>query len=110
MDRVKVNSLTDFASPQEVGNKVIAVEKAKDGVFYSKLLSADLSRASMNADFPSYDIEYEVESSRGSNHYSVKTSIIEKRLFVFTVQSAEKDAEALKNDVRYILDSIHVER
>ena len=108
VDRVKISSIQDFASPSGVGEKVVAVERAKEGVFDAKLLASSASRTPMNEKFPAYDLEYNVESQRGNNHFVVKTSVIDQKLYVFTVQCREEDFPLLKDEMLTVLDSVAV--
>lgn len=109
MDRVKIDNILKFATPKQLGDKVINVEKAKDGVFDAQLLAYG-EATPMDGATPAYSIEYKVESSRGNNHYVVKTSIIDRNLYVFTVQSSEAKYPALQEDIKTIQDSIIVAR
>lgn len=58
---------------------------------------------------PAYEIEYKVDSTRGQNHYLIKTSVVNKKLYVFTVQCKEDSYVTLKNTAQSILDSFRVE-
>ena len=105
---MRINSIQDFASPSGVGEKVVAVERAKEGVFDAQLLAASASRTPMNSVFPAYDLEYKVESQRGNNHFVVKTSVIAKMLYVFTVQCREEDYSLLQDEMHSVLETVSV--
>jgi hypothetical protein len=55
-----------------------------------------------------YDIEYKVESSRGLNHYSSRSTIANKKLYVFTAQCKEDSFLEVGENIRQILDSLVV--
>jgi PsbP len=110
VDRVKINNIVKFATPKELGERVVGVEKGKDGVLDAVLLAYGDSSRTMDAEgaSPAYDLEYKVESTRGNNHFLVKTSIINKQLFVFTVQCSEGRYDSVKEQMRELLDSVTV--
>lgn len=56
-----------------------------------------------------YDLEYQVESTRGLNHYNVRTTILNKNLFVFTVQYKQEDTERMRALGVEILDSLRID-
>jgi hypothetical protein len=129
VDPVKISSIQDFTTPAGLADKVVAVEKGKDGVFETEVLEAKQSSVTVAVanplnPYPSgagaspvsasvspvsltgYDIEYKVDSSRGLNHYSVRSTIANKQLYVFTAQCKEDSFLQLKADIREILDSL----
>lgn len=56
-----------------------------------------------------YDLEYQVESTRGLNHYNVRTTILNKNLFVFTVQYKQEDTDRMRALGVEILDSLRID-
>ena len=118
MDRVKITNIKElFKDPSELAKKVIDVEKSKEGVFDVSIISStetpiivtstsDISRSSTSV--PSYLIEYTVDSSRGNNHYLVRSSIAQKRLFVATVQTKNDDWTSLEVEGRRAVNSLQL--
>mmetsp|Transcript_35530 Transcript_35530/g.36200 ORF Transcript_35530/g.36200 Transcript_35530/m.36200 type:complete len:221 (-) Transcript_35530:16-678(-) len=110
VDRVKVSSLKEFASPESLANIVVSVEKAKEGVFDVNILHATETTPICD-DLPSYEIEYIVESSRGKNHFLVKTTIVDKNLYVLTVQGPDdKYVSDLSDTAIQIVSSLKITR
>lgn len=121
MDRVKISNIKEFfKEPSGLALKVVDVERSKEGVFEVVILKASeqptlLTSTQSNADFdnlvsqskniPSYVIEYKVDSSRGLNHYLVKSTIANKRLFVATVQSREEDFNDISIEANSMINS-----
>jgi PsbP len=105
---VKIKSIKDFASPTGLAEKVVAVERGKEGVFEATVLDAKEAPKSPSPDFPAYYIEYLVDSSRGRNHYAVKASVIDEKLYVVTAQTKEDDYARLKQTASDLLDSFSV--
>jgi hypothetical protein len=105
---VKIDNIEKFSTPQGLGDKVVSVEKSKDGVYAAVLLSSGRAADSMSEQYPAYQIEYKIESSHGNNHYLVKASVIDMRLYVFTIQCSEKDFADAERDMRSIISTVHV--
>lgn len=135
MDRVKLNNIKDFATPQQLADRVVAVEKSKEGTFEVDVFRAEESpiRVSQVGGVPSYDIEYRVDSSRGEksivlfihnsrklslthfqrsisgkNHIVVKATIEDKNLYVFTVQCKDENFDDLKTSMLSTIDSFEL--
>jgi hypothetical protein len=100
-------TLRDFAPPDKVAEKVVGVELSKEGVFEAKVLSATESPDDRQPakGFPCYDLSYRVGSSRGNNHYDSRTTVVNGKLYVLTVQSKEEARESLATETAQILDS-----
>ena len=90
------------------------MEIKKDGDWYMTdpiSLKVDLRRTrvvetSETAGPPiSYLLNYEVDSSRGFKHYLVKTSVKDKRLYVFTIQCEQDSYKTVEPVAREILKS-----
>jgi len=124
-DPVKINNIKDFTTPQGLSEKVSNVEKSKEGVFEVDVISyrENTTPVSSNGNFPSYDLEYKIDSryylllillmlmlllllllfniSRGKNHYVIRSTVVDKKLYVFTAQCKEDNYEELKGILLY---------
>ena len=109
-DPVRIQSIIDFATPQALGEKVVNVELGKEGVFEATVLSAQVSnKPAVRRDstrYPSYDVEYKVDSSRGQNHYVIKATVLNGKLYVLTAQAKESSFDELKPEVKNIMESL----
>ena len=106
VDKVKINSIEEFATPAALAKRVVDVEKSKDGVFEADIIAYGESKTPISASArPSYDIEYKIESSHGNNHYVIKTSVVNSKLYVFTVATKEDSFPQLSETARAIVDS-----
>ena len=109
VDKVKINSIEEFATPSDLAKRVVDVEKSKDGVFEADIISYGESKTPISASGrPAYDIEYKIESSHGNNHYVIKTSVVNKKLYVFTVATKEDSFAGLSDTARAIVDSFQL--
>lgn len=108
VDKVKVSSVKQFGLVSDLAQRVIAVEKAKEGVFEAEVVGQAEAAVPAAAGFPVYDLEYKIDSSRGAKHFLVKSTIVDNKLYVFTVQTAEGDFASLSRQGHDILDSFKI--
>ena len=112
-DPVRIKSIVDFATPQGLGDKVVGVELGKEGVFEASVVSAKVSdRPAVRSDsaaYPSYDVEYKIDSSRGQNHYVIKATVVNKKLYVFTAQAKEASFGELAPKIKSIMESLELD-
>ena len=116
VDRVKVDTIKDiFKEPLLLANKVTQVEKSKEGVFDVTILNtkeesvklASSPDSSQTTPPVSYIVEYKIDSSRGQNHYLVKSTIINKKLYVATVQTKDADwKDEIPGTAAKLIDSL----
>ncbi len=92
VDMVKINSIENFGTAQDVGKKVVDLEMKKDSVSNAQLLSSMAEKKDPNG-LTYYLVDYTVESSRGAKHYLAKATITAQQLYVFTAQSKTDDFE-----------------
>lgn len=102
VDRIKIDSLDDFGTPDFVGQKVIAAEKARDGVTEATLLDA------RRLDDGTYRIEYTNQSSRGDNHFISRVAVANGRLYVMTCQARVEDFAEAEPGLQLGIDSFRV--
>ncbi|KAL3896192.1 MAG: hypothetical protein SGPRY_013327, partial [Prymnesium sp.] len=105
VDPVKIKALEDFGTPEEVAERIITVEKGRDGVKTVSLRQVDAARGS-----PSYyTVEYLTESSRGIKVFRCKYCITSRGLYVLQAQANANvfDAQdaSVRDSVRNIVDS-----
>ena len=108
VDPVKISNVKEFATPQGLAERVVSVEKSKEGVFEANVISASESQTPVTQAVPAYVIEYSVDSSRGQNHYLVKTTVINSRLYVFTAQAKEDSFPSLAKRLSEVVESFRV--
>lgn len=90
VDPVKLASLESFGDPAFVADKIIGVERKKDGVLSADLLGSSADKDTAGKTY--YEVEYASENVHsGLNHYISRIAIQDEKLYVFTAQSKEKD-------------------
>jgi len=99
--------LKDFGTPDSLAFRVEAVEKSKEGVTEVSIIRAEDAMPASQG-FPAYLVEYIVDSTRGKNHYLVKTTIVNKKLFVFTIQAPDSEYNSLSTESQEMLNSLFI--
>uniref|UniRef100_A0A7S0XME8 PsbP C-terminal domain-containing protein n=1 Tax=Erythrolobus madagascarensis TaxID=708628 RepID=A0A7S0XME8_9RHOD len=106
VDPVKINSVSEFGSADAVGNRVIELEKKKDGVSSASLVSAkELQKDGLTY----YELEYVIDTSHGGEkHFLAASTITGKNLYVLTTQARTADFNASEPALRHVISSFRV--
>mmetsp|Transcript_9958 Transcript_9958/g.26536 ORF Transcript_9958/g.26536 Transcript_9958/m.26536 type:complete len:254 (+) Transcript_9958:32-793(+) len=106
VDPVKINSVSEFGTAEAVGNRVIELEKKKDGVSTARLVS---STEVQKGGLTYYEIEYVVDTSHGGEkHFIASSTITGKNLYVMTAQAKTTDFAASEPALRHVISSFTV--
>ncbi|KAI0563058.1 hypothetical protein FGB62_47g135 [Gracilaria domingensis] len=84
VDSVKISSIESFGTPQQVGEKVVAVETKKESVTDAAIQSTS---AENKNGLTYYTLDYIVDSSRGVKRYIAKVTVTGGQLYVLTTQA-----------------------
>ena len=101
VDPLRINSLAEFGTPEEVAAKVVLAEVNRDGVFEVKLMEDPIGK-----DF--YQLNYLSMGKRGDKRNISKFYVVNKYLFALTVTCKEEFYQACKADISQIVDSFSV--
>jgi len=106
VDPVRINSLREFGSPEEVAAKVVLAEVNRDGVFDVKLMEDPASGNDSGDDKAYYyQLNYRSNGKRGVKRYVAKFLIQDKRLYTITAQCKEDDYQRLEGEIKRAVDS-----
>mmetsp|Transcript_17072 Transcript_17072/g.25248 ORF Transcript_17072/g.25248 Transcript_17072/m.25248 type:complete len:231 (+) Transcript_17072:70-762(+) len=105
VDPVRIDSLDQFGSVEEVGKKVVDVELSKDGCIDAKLKSFSSNRSN---GLLSYTISYLVENTHYTSGFESKIFIANKKLYVCTGKCKQSDLDKLSNQMNLIVGSFEV--
>lgn len=105
VDPVKLVSLEAFGTPEFVGNRIVSVEKGRDGVLGAELVEASSTQV---AGITYYDIDYSNESTRGNNYYVARVAIQDGKLYALTVQTKIADYSEVAPEVKAVVRSFRV--
>lgn len=91
VDPVRIGSIQEFGTPEEVAARVVTAEVNRDGVFEVTLAKDPVEDAA-----GCYDIEYISDGKRGKKRFSTRIYIKDGFLYVLTVQSKEAEFDAVR--------------
>lgn len=86
VDPVRISSIKDFGTPEEVAARVVTAEVNRDGVF-----KVTLAKDPVEDSAGGYDIEYISDGKRGKKRFATRIYIKDGFLYVLTVQSKEAE-------------------
>ena len=104
VDPVRIESLRQFGTPEEVAAKVVLAEVNRDGVFDVTLVEDPVA----GPDNSFYLLNYLSQGKRGNKHFLAKFYIQNKKLYALTAQCKEDDYKDLKAEMRKAADSFKV--
>ncbi|KAL3796570.1 hypothetical protein HJC23_009701 [Cyclotella cryptica] len=88
VDPVRIKSIREFGTPEEVAARVVTAEVNRDGVFQVTLAKDPVEDADAGG---CYDIEYMSEGKRGIKRFVTRIYIKDGFLYVLTAQSKEDE-------------------
>ncbi|KAL3768431.1 hypothetical protein ACHAW5_005844 [Stephanodiscus triporus] len=93
VDPVRISSIREFGTPEEVAARVVTAEVNRDGVFEVTLAKdprEDIS-AEGGGEGGGYDVEYVSDGKRGKKRFVTRIYVRDGFLYVLTVQSKEDE-------------------
>mmetsp|Transcript_6675 Transcript_6675/g.13480 ORF Transcript_6675/g.13480 Transcript_6675/m.13480 type:complete len:263 (-) Transcript_6675:39-827(-) len=101
VDPVRISSIRQFGTPEEVAARVVTAEVNRDGVFQVTLAKDPVEDKDAGG---CYDIEYISEGKRGIKHFTTRIFVRDGFLYVLTVQLKENDIDKTKE--KEIMDCV----
>lgn len=87
VDPIRINSLREFGTPDEVAAKIVMAELRRDGI-----LDVSVGRDPVEDERTGgYDVEYISDGKRGKKHFITRTIVNSNKLFVLTAQVKQDD-------------------
>jgi hypothetical protein len=109
VDPVRINSLKDFGTPEEVAAKVVLTEVNRDGVFDVTLMEDPLAVESGRTGTLFYQLNYLSVGKRGKKRFVARFAIVQQKLYALTAQCLEDDYETLQPQLQAAVRSFAVE-
>lgn len=103
VDPVRINSLKEFGTPEEIAAKVVTAEVNRDGIFEVTLLKDPFESKD-----GAYILEYLSVGKRGDKHYLNKIFINNNELYVLTAQCKEENYSMQAKEMKETLESFKV--
>ena len=94
VDPVRISSIKQFGTPEEVAARVVTAEVNRDGVFEVTL--AKDPKEDVASGGGGYDIEYISDGKRGRKRFVTRIDVRGGFLYVLTVQSKESEYDAIR--------------
>ena len=101
VDPVRIDSLAEFGTPEELAAKVVLAEVNRDGIFEVKLMEEPIGK-----DF--YQLNYLSMGKRGEKRNVSKFYVVNKYLFALTATCKEELYNVSKVDILKVVDSFRV--
>jgi hypothetical protein len=120
IDPVRIESLDDFGTPEQVAARVVAAELGRDGVARVTLVDDPKSVALMapgrtgggepaGAAVVAYVLNYRSEGRRGgASRFACKLFVHQHRLYALTAQCREDDYGPLQAEIERAVDSFQL--
>mmetsp|Transcript_41975 Transcript_41975/g.50360 ORF Transcript_41975/g.50360 Transcript_41975/m.50360 type:complete len:250 (+) Transcript_41975:59-808(+) len=102
IDPVRINSISQFGTPEEVAARVVGVEVNRDGVFDVTLNStADVGHGQ-------YQLDYVSSGKRGIKHLVNRVGVDSGMLYVLTVSCKDKDWAVYKDEIESVVKTFSI--
>jgi PsbP len=111
IDPVRINSLQQFGTAEEVAAKVVLAEVNRDGVLDVTLMQdAYASPASSNELSSSsfYQLNYQSKGTRGTKRFVTKFYVYQQKLYALTAQCKEEDYASVEKELLQAVDSFRL--
>lgn len=99
VDPVRINSLKEFGTPEEVAARVVVAEVNRDGVFDVTLVNDPVETNG------SYLLNYLSQGKRGDKHFVCKIEVLKNKLYVLTAQAKEENYADVKDELMATVNS-----
>jgi PsbP len=108
VDPVRIDSLRDFGTPQEVAARVVAAELRRDGVFVVTLMKDPIEQMDEGGKHVAYVLNYKSQGKRGDRRFVCKFYIAQNRLYALTAQCRENEYSTFEKDMDAALTSFRL--
>lgn len=95
VDPVRIQSLQQFGTPDQVAARVVDAEANRDGITDVKLVGTPTEDPKTGI----YAIDYVSEGSRGTKHFVTRIAVYKEKLYVLTAQVKEKDFDKFEQEI-----------
>lgn len=107
VDPVRITSLTEFGTAEEVAAKVVLAEVNRDGVFSVKLMEDPVSLQDQNGS-TFYQLNYLSSGKRGDKRFVAKFYVQNQKLFALTAQCKEENYASVKQGMLEAVKSFRI--
>jgi PsbP len=100
VDPVRINSLNEFGTPEQIAAKVVLAEVNRDGVFDVKLMEDPITASGAddeNSASSFVQLNYISSGKRGKKRFIAKFYIHKQKLYVLTAQCKEENYDEVQS-------------
>lgn len=101
VDPVRIESLAQFGTPEEVAARVVLAEVNRDGVFDVQLMKDPVAGSGKSF----YLLNYKSSGKRGIKRFVAKFYIANQKLYALTAQCKEDDYTQLQEEIDKAVES-----
>lgn len=109
VDHVRINSLAEFGTPEQVAARIVTAELNRDGIFEVTLDQASSYKDSSGRLY--YIVNYISDGKRGKKRFLTRTCIADQNLYVTTAQMKDieyRDNPFIQEEIEEALNSFTV--
>jgi hypothetical protein len=108
VDPVRITSLKEFGTPEEVAAKVVLAEVNRDGVLSVKLMEDPVAIVETDTGALFYQLNYVSSGKRGDKRFIARFVISNQKLFALTAQCKEQNYNDLRSSMLQAVNSFRV--
>lgn len=104
VDPVRINSLKEFGTPDQVATRVVNAESNRDGITNVQLVGTPTEDPSSGI----YAIDYISDGKRGTKHFVTRISVNNGYLYVLTAQVKQADFNQYEKEILETVQTFQV--
>lgn len=101
---VRISSLKDFGTPQDVADKLLKAERKKPSTNDVQLIR--IVEKAIHGDIPLYELEYSLDSSRGIKRVLSAVTVASKKLYLLNISYSDSPDKPLLPNARMRLEQV----
>ncbi|CAN6459190.1 unnamed protein product [Victoria cruziana] len=102
---VRISSLTDFGSPNEVADKLIQAERRKESTKEAEVIQ--VRKRTAKGGFPVYEFEYRVDSTRGGMKRIFSAAfVVSRKLYLLNISHSDSQTNPLNPQTKIFLEKV----
>lgn len=106
VDPVRIDSLKQFGTPEQVAARVVDAEKNRDGITSVALYGTP----SEDSETGMYAIDYVSDGKRGTKHFMTRIAVTNGKLFVLTAQVKEAEFTEREQEMLETVNTFRVKK
>lgn len=101
---VRISSLKDFGTPQDVADKLLQAERKKPSTNDVQLIR--IEERAIHGDIPLYELEYSLDSTRGIKRVLSAVTVASKKLYLLNISYSDSPDKPLLPNAQMRLEQV----